>query len=801
MEETPKSRYSHLQRLPTPRLMSRRKSLFMEIESSESPKSTSSTHIDSIAEDGIGFLEDNDTSVEEVLQNMSCLHAGNTPRYENPPQMELSMATPLQRTSSIDQELPNLLNSMSLKKSKKEKENKENIISAKRHMNFSPRRDEPALKLAKKENKVSPIETKNFYSATPKIDKPKLRPLLPTKVPKIKRRRRTISRASAKTHLKPTSIENILKTINSDKLKNKILAHREQKQKLAVVHQILMNSQNPIAMAVPLNVNRDRDKDVTCDFSDVEECDINEVEVEFIDEFCEMPGEEDEVQETGENKEEEEEEIFEEKVGSKRKFFKSKDRSKKMIKLEGKMTAEITGTGKMTLKTPDVKHSFKKRRIKTSVPMFEAEQLAVDNIIQNLNTTAEPPFIPFRDRIPYKTNEPETVNKQLIFLDFLEANNICTEENFTIFIAEPDKYADRANEIISQISSELEIEDANEFRSRIPYNTTDPQMIEQQRTLLEFLISNNICSNENFDIFIADYDNRKSEAEEIMNQFIVSDSSDLVSEASSRVCDGDQVVQDVQPTEDQQKLYPLFYPDKAKELYKKLNFTTTRRNRQFNGGFGANQYQIDAGQKEFGAKQCKECGLIYTVHEPEEEKLHKEYHNNLYVLRFKGWIDEVVVDRFPKWSPDGRIIKLTSNDPIRRIERVHEVLRVVVDKELGFSSYILPDYYVVFLAISKNKIIGLCLVQPLDKAYKYLCINGVDCCSLESYDVSCGISRIWISPFHRRLHVGKNLIKAVQSSSFQKTLSMDEIAFSAPTEDGKKFARSVSQKDDFFVYQ
>lgn len=67
---------------------------------------------------------------------------------------------------------------------------------------------------------------------------------------------------------------------------------------------------------------------------------------------------------------------------------------------------------------------------------------------------------------------------------------------------------------------------------------------------------------------------------------------------------------------------------------------------------------------------------------------------------------------------------------------------------------------------------------------------------------SCGISRIWISPFHRRLHVGKNLITAVQSSSFQgKTLSMDEIAFSAPTEDGKKFARGVTHRDDFFVYQ
>lgn len=275
-------------------------------------------------------------------------------------------------------------------------------------------------------------------------------------------------------------------------------------------------------------------------------------------------------------------------------------------------------------------------------------------------------------------------------------NNICTEENFTIFIAEPEKYAEQANEIIADISSQLETEEANEFRSRIPFNTTDPQLIEQQNILLEFLISNGICTNENFDIFITDYDNRKSEAEAIMNQFIVSDSSDLVSEASSKTVD-DQPTVEEQPVfdDEQQKLYPLFYPEKAKEAYRKLNLNTTRRTRQFTGGFGAGQYQIDAGQKEFGAKQCNECGLTYTAHEPEEEKLHKEYHNNLYVLRFKGWIDEDVVGRFPDWSPDGRIIKVTSTDPIRRRERIHEVLKVVVDKELGFSSYILPNDYLV----------------------------------------------------------------------------------------------------------
>lgn len=406
MEETPKSRY-HLQRLPTPRLGSRRKSLFMDLES-PSPKSTTSSsksHIASISEqelDGIGFLDDNDTSVEEVLKNVSALNAVNTPiRWENPPQHERSLATPFRNSSmdkshsfrskagntpmqcenppkkrsvatpyhksSMDQEdLPTLLNSMSLKKSKKERLNDKenmNIVSAKRHMNFSPR-EEPAIKVSKvKDNKVvSPIETKNFYSnpgwkSTMKINKPTLiSPLTPVvQAPRIKKRRKTIH----KTHLKPTSIENILNTINSDKLRSKILAHREQRQKLALVHQILMNSQNPIAMAVPLNINRDRDKDITCDFSDLEECIIDEVEVDIIDESEPL---EEEIIETNENKDKEIVETEEPKVevGTKRKFFKSKDRSRKEVKLLGKMTGEITGQGKMTLKTPVVKSARRK---------------------------------------------------------------------------------------------------------------------------------------------------------------------------------------------------------------------------------------------------------------------------------------------------------------------------------------------------------------------------------------------------------------------------------------------------------
>lgn len=49
----------------------------------------------------------------------------------------------------------------------------------------------------------------------------------------------------------------------------------------------------------------------------------------------------------------------------------------------------------------------------------------------------------------------------------------------------------------------------------------------------------------------------------------------------------------------------------------------------------AAQLQIDAGQKKFGSITCNKCGMLYTLHEPEEEILHLKYHNSLNILQFK----------------------------------------------------------------------------------------------------------------------------------------------------------------------
>lgn len=59
--------------------------------------------------------------------------------------------------------------------------------------------------------------------------------------------------------------------------------------------------------------------------------------------------------------------------------------------------------------------------------------------------------------------------------------------------------------------------DTNIYREMIPYNTTDPNKISQQEAILELLISNDICNDETFKIFIAEPDLHKDKASAILD--------------------------------------------------------------------------------------------------------------------------------------------------------------------------------------------------------------------------------------------------------------------------------------------
>ncbi|XP_054843129.1 N-acetyltransferase ESCO2 [Eublepharis macularius] len=234
---------------------------------------------------------------------------------------------------------------------------------------------------------------------------------------------------------------------------------------------------------------------------------------------------------------------------------------------------------------------------------------------------------------------------------------------------------------------------------------------------------------------------------------------------------------------------------KAKELSKDLK----------------DQMVIDAGQKHFGATVCKSCGMVYSVANPEDEAQHGQYHQRfLEGIKYVGWKNERVVAEF--W--DGKIILVRQSDPKYAIKKVEDV-RELVDNELGFKQVALacPTQTQTYLFVSVNKIVGCLIAEPVRQAFRVLSEpvesptkNSLEhhrawCCSTKPEKVVCGVSRIWVFSLMRRKGIARRLVDVVRHRFvFGSCLSINEIAFSDPTPDGKLFAAKYCQTPNFLVY-
>lgn len=228
-----------------------------------------------------------------------------------------------------------------------------------------------------------------------------------------------------------------------------------------------------------------------------------------------------------------------------------------------------------------------------------------------------------------------------------------------------DAYDDSALVITDKLLTESQ-STYDRFARMLPFNTTDPEVQQRQETLLSLLFTNNICTEQNFQIFIAEPEKHEAEASRILEELFVLDVLDVPNEMditleaeaiddhpmspASQISSmtlglaldspsAHKVVVDEAKNVAKQprKLFPVF--EKPNVSQSAIETTQTLDGRPPNKAIkwkpiGDNQLQIDAGQKKFGGTMCS-CGMFYSVHEPEDEALHQKYHDIYAQLGFK----------------------------------------------------------------------------------------------------------------------------------------------------------------------
>lgn len=217
------------------------------------------------------------------------------------------------------------------------------------------------------------------------------------------------------------------------------------------------------------------------------------------------------------------------------------------------------------------------------------------------------------------------------------------------------------------------------------------------------------------------------------------------------------------------------------------------------------QLIIDAGQKKFGHTTCPTCGMVYTLGDAEDEKLHTKHHNSfLAVVKFAGWKNQREVGIYP----DGKVIMVSPNDPKCMLNKMDEI-RQMVDRELGIvedeSATRSPQMYFFFVSHNK-KVLGFLSAREIKEGYRVIPDEGGSvknsfCCECEPVKAICGISRIWTAPFYRRKRVASRLLDRLRINfSFGCPIDLCEIAFLDPTMMGRELAAAYSQNDRFLVY-
>ncbi|KAF1988379.1 hypothetical protein K402DRAFT_309220, partial [Aulographum hederae CBS 113979] len=240
------------------------------------------------------------------------------------------------------------------------------------------------------------------------------------------------------------------------------------------------------------------------------------------------------------------------------------------------------------------------------------------------------------------------------------------------------------------------------------------------------------------------------------------------------------------------------------------------------------QLTLDLGTKPVNVR-CKLCRMEYIPSNQEDNALHKKFH-----AQYLSSISGIDVPRsFTEGLGDAIVWTGPGSAMVVAIRRKHKLARrklafrclAVAEQELGAlttredmlwstdADRAQQDRYAVFLYIQRQKCVGVCLAERIRGAYVVLPrqdrpfqdVRGMSdvssaasiTISTESHAAILGISRIWISPSHRREGLARRLLDSARADFlYGVSIPRDMVAFSQPTDSGALLARKWFGKEN-----
>jgi N-acetyltransferase len=150
-------------------------------------------------------------------------------------------------------------------------------------------------------------------------------------------------------------------------------------------------------------------------------------------------------------------------------------------------------------------------------------------------------------------------------------------------------------------------------------------------------------------------------------------------------------------------------------------------------------------------------------------------------------------------SESHKILDCNMSDGIHKYSHTSKfgALENYVNEELGAVEETLKGS-TGFVYVSRNKIRGVIICRPITSAFL---LQDWNTCSSTTVASTCGISRIWVHPMYRKQGIARMLLDHVRRNFvFGSELSIDDLAFSQPTQAGFQLGCQYFNRSDFPVY-